>query len=48
MEEKRAGNSDQITRNYLDSLLLEMRHLDGQKPDTTSWWHRATKSMNGK
>lgn len=35
MEEKRAGNSDQITRNYLDSLLLEMRHLDGQKPDTT-------------
>lgn len=35
MEEKRAGNSDQITRDYFDSLLLEMRHLDGQKPDTT-------------
>ena len=32
---KKAGNSDQITRDYFDSLLLEMRHLDGQKPDTT-------------
>lgn len=29
------GNSDQITREYFDSLLLEMRHLDGQKPDTS-------------
>lgn len=29
------GNSDQITREYFDSLLLEMRHLDGVLPDTT-------------
>ncbi|MCM1126875.1 MAG: alpha-hydroxy-acid oxidizing protein [Lachnospiraceae bacterium] len=35
MEEKRPGNSDQITRDYLDSLLVEMRHLDGEVPDTT-------------
>lgn len=35
MEEKRPGNSDQITREYFDSLLVEMRHLDGQKPDTS-------------
>lgn len=35
MEERRPGNSDQITRDYLDSLLVEMRHLDGKKPDTT-------------
>lgn len=35
MREKSVGNSDQITRDYLDSLLLEMRHLDAQKPDTT-------------
>ncbi|MDE6971783.1 MAG: alpha-hydroxy-acid oxidizing protein [Lachnospiraceae bacterium] len=35
MEKRNAGNSDQITRDYFDSLLLEMRHLDGKKPDTT-------------
>lgn len=35
MEEKNPGNSDQITRDYLDSLLLEMRHLDSKRPDTT-------------
>ncbi len=35
MEEKRLGDSDQITRDYFDSLLLEMRHLDGVMPDTT-------------
>ncbi len=35
MEGKHPGNSDQITRDYFDSLLVEMRHLDGQKPDTT-------------
>lgn len=35
MDEKRPGNSDQITRDYFDSLLLEMRHLAGEKPDTT-------------
>ena len=27
------GNSDHITREYFDSLLLEMRHIDGVKPD---------------
>ena len=35
MEVKNPGKSDQITRDYLDSLLLEMRHLDSKKPDTT-------------
>lgn len=35
MEKRSAGNADQITRDYFDSLLLEMRHLDGKKPDTT-------------
>ena len=34
MDEKRRGDSDRITRDYLDSLLLEMRHLDGRKPET--------------
>lgn len=35
MEKLSAGNADQITRSYLDSLLLEMRHIDGKKPDTS-------------
>lgn len=35
MDINRPGNSDRITREYLDSLLLEMRHIDGRKPDTT-------------
>lgn len=35
MEQKNMGNSDRITREYLDSLLLEMRHIDNVKPDTT-------------
>ncbi len=35
MGQMKAGNSDQITREYFDSLLLEMRHIDGKKPDTT-------------
>lgn len=35
MEQRNAGNSDRITREYLDSLLLEMRHIDNVKPDTT-------------
>lgn len=35
MEQKNAGNSDRITREYLDSLLLEMRHIDNVKPETT-------------
>lgn len=30
----RTGNSDEITREYLDSLLLKMRHIDGRLPDT--------------
>ncbi len=34
MEQRNAGNSDRITREYLDSLLVEMRHIDNQKPDT--------------
>lgn len=35
MGQHKAGNSDQITREYFDSLLVEMRHIDGKKPDTT-------------
>ena len=35
VEQRNAGNSDRITREYLDSLLLEMRHIDNVKPDTT-------------
>lgn len=34
MEQKNVGNSDRITREYLDSLLLEMRHIDAKKPNT--------------
>lgn len=30
-----AGNSNDITRNYLDSLLIETRYLNGTNPDTT-------------
>lgn len=30
----RAGDSAQITRDYFDSLLIEMRHLDGVLPST--------------
>lgn len=28
------GDTNQITRDYFDSLLIEMRHLDGVKPST--------------
>lgn len=28
------GCSDRITREYFDSLLIEMRHIDNRKPDT--------------
>lgn len=35
MEQTFAGDSDRITREYFDSLLLEMRHIDSRKPDTT-------------
>jgi len=36
MEQKfRAGDANQITREYFDSLLIEMRHIDSVIPDTT-------------
>ena len=35
METYHAGSSDRITREYFDSLLVEMRHIDAQIPDTT-------------
>lgn len=35
MEKKVSGSSEQITREYFDSLLIEMRHIDGKKPDTS-------------
>ncbi len=31
----RAGDSDEITRQYFDSLLIEMRHIDSVLPSTT-------------
>ena len=31
---KNAGNSDEITREYFDSLLVEMRHIDSVIPST--------------
>jgi len=35
MENKtRAGDANQITREYFDSLLIEMRHIDSVVPDT--------------
>lgn len=33
--DRKAGDADQITRDYFDSILVEMRHLDAVKPDTT-------------
>ena len=33
MEEIKRGDSDRITREYFDSLLLEMRHMDNKMPD---------------
>ncbi len=35
MEEQKQGDSDRITREYFDSMLLEMRHIDSRNPDTT-------------
>lgn len=35
MEKSRKGSADEITREYFDSLQMEMRHIDGKKPDTT-------------
>ena len=32
--QRKTGSSDHITRAYLDSLLLEVRHLDSVMPDT--------------
>jgi isopentenyl diphosphate isomerase/L-lactate dehydrogenase-like FMN-dependent dehydrogenase len=32
--EKRPGDSNHITREYFDSLLIEMRHIDAVLPDT--------------
>ncbi len=34
MDNKRAGDANQITRDYFDSLLIEMRHIDGELPST--------------
>ncbi|MDR2103170.1 MAG: alpha-hydroxy-acid oxidizing protein [Treponema sp.] len=33
-EIENAGNSEKITRDYLDSLLVEMRHIDAVEPST--------------
>ena len=35
MDRNRTVSSDAITRAYIDSLLVEMRHLDAVRPDTT-------------
>jgi isopentenyl diphosphate isomerase/L-lactate dehydrogenase-like FMN-dependent dehydrogenase len=35
MENLRKGDSNQITRDYFDSLLVEMRHIDSVIPSTT-------------
>ncbi len=34
MEATQKKDSNQITREYFDKILLEMRHIDGVKPDT--------------
>lgn len=34
-QKERVGNANQITREYFDSLLIEMRHLDGRPPSTS-------------
>ena len=31
---RRAGDSNEITRQYFDSLLIEMRHIDAVLPST--------------
>lgn len=35
MEQMRPGDSNALARSYADSLLIEMRHLDGAIPNTT-------------
>lgn len=34
MEQRLPSDADRITREYFDSLLVEMRHIGGRKPDT--------------
>lgn len=34
LNRERAKDSDLITREYFDEILIEMRHMDGVKPDT--------------
>lgn len=34
-QKERIGDANQITREYFDSLLIEMRHLDGSLPSTS-------------
>ncbi len=34
-QKERVGDANQITREYFDSLLIEMRHLDGSLPSTS-------------
>lgn len=36
MDMSRAGNSNSITRRYYDSLLFQLRYLDGGPADTTA------------
>lgn len=36
MENIQNKDSNRITREYFDSILLEMRHIDGVKPDTAA------------
>jgi isopentenyl diphosphate isomerase/L-lactate dehydrogenase-like FMN-dependent dehydrogenase len=33
-ENGNAGDSERITREYFDSLLVEMRHIDAVEPST--------------
>lgn len=35
MGQELRGRADRITREYFDSLLVEMRHIDGKLPDTS-------------
>ncbi|MBO5055879.1 MAG: alpha-hydroxy-acid oxidizing protein [Lachnospiraceae bacterium] len=35
MGQELRGSADRITREYFDSLLVEMRHIDGKLPDTS-------------
>ena len=35
IKQRNAGDSNRITREYFDSLLVEMRHIDSVLPSTT-------------